>query len=236
MLGGYDADEDVVPAIGCRVGGPVHVVNRDVTTYTVSELAQDIGYVSQNPDNQIFSDSVESEVAFALTNLRFPKDEVKARVSEALRRMRLEDVADRHPLTLSKGDRSRVVIAAILAMNPQVLIFDEPTTGQDYEGARAILDLTRELHQAGLTIIVITHHLYLLPGYAERLVVMGKGQVMLDGPLREVFYQTEKLRETYLTAPQVIRFAKAIQPGTDIELRPLAASELAMTMNIQPLV
>jgi len=114
------------------------------------------------------------------------------------------------------------------------LIFDEPTTGQDYEGARAILDLTRDLHQAGLTIIVITHHLYLLPGYAERLVVMGKGRIMLDGPLRDVFYQTEKLRQTYLTAPQVIQFAEAIQPHTDTSLRPLAAQELAMTMSIQP--
>jgi len=207
--------------------GQVSVFGRDVTTYTVSELAQQIGYISQNPDNQIFCDTVRREVAFALTNLKFPKDEVEARSQAALHEMKLEWAADHHPLTLSKGDRSRIVIAAILAMNPSLLIFDEPTTGQDYKGARAILDLTRELHQAGRTIIIITHHLYLLPDYAERLIVMGRGQVLADTSLREGFYATDILRETYLTPPQVIRLAEAIQPPGDPPLRPLTAAELA---------
>ncbi|GIK42788.1 MAG: cobalt ABC transporter ATP-binding protein [Chloroflexota bacterium] len=212
--------------------GQVKVFGRDVSTYEVSELAQHIGYVSQNPDNQIFSDTVEREVAFALTNLRFPKDEVQQRVAAALKEMKLDWAAGRHPLTLSKGDRSRIVVAAILAMKPDVLIFDEPTTGQDYQGAQAILELTGELHRAGKTIIVITHHLYLLPGYAERLLVMGKGQLLLDGPLREIFYQTAKLRETFLTAPQVIRLAEAMQAGSEARLRPLTAEELAATITI----
>jgi energy-coupling factor transport system ATP-binding protein len=212
-------------------GGEVRVFGRDVKTYTVSELAQHIGFISQNPDNQIFSDTVEHEVAFALVNLRFSKAEVKNRVAEALHEMNLEWAADRHPLTLSKGDRSRIVIAAILAMKPEVLIFDEPTTGQDYKGARAILDLTRQLYQAGRTLVIITHHLYLLPGYAQRLVVMGKGQVLLDAPLREAFYQTSKLRETYLTPPQVVQLAAAIQPASGPLARPITADELAATMS-----
>lgn len=212
--------------------GQVKVFGRDVTTYEVSELAQQIGYVSQNPDNQIFSDTVEREVAFALTNLRFPKEEVRQRVAAALREMKLDWAADRHPLTLSKGDRSRIVVAAILAMKPDVLIFDEPTTGQDYQGAQAILELTRELHRAGKTVIIITHHLYLLPGYAERLLVMGKGELLLDAPLREAFYQTAKLRETFLTAPQVIRLAEAMQTSSGHPLRPLTAEELAATITL----
>ena len=213
--------------------GRVTVLGKDVATYSVSDLAQNIGYISQNPDNQIFSDSVENEVAFALKNLKFPAAEVEKRVADSLSEMKLEWATDHHPLNLSKGDRSRIVIAAIMAMKPDILIFDEPTTGQDYLGARAILDLTRELHRAGKTIIVITHHLYLLPGYAKRLIVMGKGKVLLDGPLREMFYQTEKLRETYLTAPQVVQFAKAIQPVDGPILRPLAAHELAMTVSLR---
>jgi energy-coupling factor transport system ATP-binding protein len=212
--------------------GQVNVFGKDVTTYEVSELAQHIGYVSQNPDNQIFSDTVEREVAFALTNLRFPKDEVQSRVATMLKEMQLDWAADRHPLTLSKGDRSRIVVAAILAMKPEVLIFDEPTTGQDYQGAQAILELTRELHRVGKTIIVITHHLYLLPGYAERLLVMGKGQLLLDGPLREAFYETAKLRETFLTAPQVIRLAEAMPASSELQLRPLTAEELAATIRV----
>lgn len=213
--------------------GQVHVFGRDVTGYQVSELAQHIGYVSQNPDNQIFSDTVEREVGFALTNLRYPKDEVRQRVTTVLKEMKLDWAATHHPLTLSKGDRSRIVVAAILAMQPEVLIFDEPTTGQDYVGAQAILDLTRELHWAGKTVIVITHHLYLLPGYAERLLVMGKGQLLLDAPLRQAFYETTKLRETFLTAPQVVRLAEAIQLDHLPRLYPLTAEELAVSLKVQ---
>lgn len=212
--------------------GQVKVFGQNVTAYEVSDLAQRIGFVSQNPDNQIFSDSVEKEVGFALKNLGFPPNEVKERVTSALQDMKLEWAADRHPLSLSKGDRSRIVVAAILAMKPQILIFDEPTTGQDYKGSRAILDLTQELHQAGKTIIVITHHLYLLPGYAERLLVMGKGRMLLDAPLRDAFYETEKLRQTFLTAPQVIQLAEAIQPDTTPNLRPLTAQELAASVKM----
>jgi energy-coupling factor transport system ATP-binding protein len=212
--------------------GQVKVFGKDAITYQVSDLAQQIGYVSQNPDHQIFSDSVEREVAFALINLRFPKDEVHRRVDMVLKEMKLDWAADRHPLTLSQGDRSRIVVAAILAMKPEVLIFDEPMTGQDYQGALAILELTRELHRAGKTIIIITHHLYLLPGYAERLLVMGKGQLLLDAPLRQAFYETAKLGETFLRAPQIIRLAEAMQADLELKLQPLTAEELEAAVRV----
>jgi energy-coupling factor transport system ATP-binding protein len=166
-------------------------------------------------------------VSFALDKLGFAASEIRERVDWALEEMRLTWAAAEHPLTLSKGDRSRIVIAAILAMKPEVLIFDEPTTGQDFRGARAILDLTRELHSAGRTIVVITHHLYLLPGYAERLVVMGRGRVLLDAPLREAFYATDTLRETYITPPQVIQLAEAIQSPGAARLQPITPDEFA---------
>ena len=86
-----------------------------------------------------------------------------------------------------------MVIAAILAMQPDTVIFDEPTTGQDYKGSQYILEISRKLHELGKTVIVITHHLYLMPDYAERVVVMGKGTIMIDGPIREVYQETEKL-------------------------------------------
>jgi energy-coupling factor transporter ATP-binding protein EcfA2 len=212
--------------------GQVSILGKDVATYSTSGLAQHIGYVSQNPDNQIFCDSVRKEVEFALVNLKFSKAEIAARASAALREMKLEWAVDHHPLTLSKGDRSRIVIAAILAMNPGILIFDEPTTGQDYKGARAILDLTRELHQAGRTVVIITHHLYLLPGYAERLIVMGQGQALLDTSLREGFYATEALRQTYLTPPQVVQFAEAAWPAGAPAAKPLTAAELVAAVRV----
>ncbi len=188
--------------------GIVRVNGVDTRELTVSNLARRIGYVAQNPDNQIFNATVEDEVAFALKNLGHNKEEVDARTTESLESMGLLDFRYSHPLALPKGDRARVVIAAILAMKPEIIIFDEPTTGQDFRGAQYILGISQKLHQMGKTVIVITHHLYLMPEYAERVVVMGKGTVLMDAPIREAFHATELLHTTYLTPPQSVLLAK----------------------------
>ena len=207
--------------------GVVAVGGADTRELSVSGLARRIGYVAQNPDNQIFSATVGDEVAFALRNLDYPDQEVEARTVESLVSMGLLEVRDAHPLSLPKGDRARVVIAAVLAMKPEMVVFDEPTTGQDYRGAKCILDVSRELHQMGKTVIVITHHLYLMPEYAERVVVMGKGTLLLDAPIREAYHQTELLRSTYLTPPQAVLLAQhlAQHGGGDYAL--LTPSEVA---------
>ncbi len=184
--------------------GSVKVGGVDTSQFSVNELARRIGYVAQNPDNQIFNATVAEEVSFALNNLGFSKEEVEQRTTESLEDMGLQEVRDRHPLSLPKGDRARVVIAAILAMKPEIIIFDEPTTGQDYRGAQYILNISRQLHAMGKTVIVITHHLYLMPEYAERVIVMGKGTLLLDAPIRQAYYDVELLRSTYLTPPQAV--------------------------------
>jgi energy-coupling factor transporter ATP-binding protein EcfA2 len=190
--------------------GEVKVFGRDVGEYTVSQLARRIGYVYQNPDNQIFSKTVGDEVRFGPANQIKDKEEVERRVRTALEEMDLLDVADEHPLALSKGDRERVAVAAVLALDPEVLIFDEPTTGQDYAGARLIMNMIRRLHRQGRTILVITHHLYLLPGFVDRVVLMGDGEILLDAPIRQVFNQIDLLRQTYLVPPQIVEFVQEV--------------------------
>lgn len=148
--------------------GSVCVHGRDVRDSTVSDLAREIGYVAQNPDTQIFCRTVEDEVSFALRVLGYSSEIVSARTEESLEAMGLAEQRRAHPLSLPKGDRARVVIAAVLAMNPEVIILDEPTTGQDHTGARQILDTSKMLHEMGKTIIIITHHLYLMADYADR--------------------------------------------------------------------
>jgi energy-coupling factor transport system ATP-binding protein len=190
--------------------GSVLIAGVDTHNLEMSALAKRIGYVAQNPDNQIFNATVEQEVSFALENLRVPDQEVKQRTEESLEAMGLVEVRHRHPLALPRGDRARVVIAAILAMKPEVIIFDEPTTGQDYQGARRILEVSERLHASGKTIIVITHHLYLMPDYAERVIVMGEGTILLDAPIREAFHARELLASTFLTPPQAVLLAQAL--------------------------
>jgi len=200
--------------------GIVTVDGVDTRELTLSGLARRIGYVAQNPDNQIFGKTVGEEVSFALVNLDYSPEQVEARTVESLEAMGLLEVRDAHPLSLPKGDRARVVVAAILAMRPEIIIFDEPTTGQDYRGATYILDVSRQLHQMGKTVVVITHHLYLMPEYAERVVVMGKGTILLDAPIREAYHQTDLLRSTFLSPPQAVLLAQHLgrEDGRDYAL------------------
>jgi len=191
--------------------GSVQVGGVETANLSVSQLARRIGYVAQNPDNQIFNATVEEEVAFALKGLGFPTEEVSQRTLESLESMGLVEVKDKHPLALPKGDRARVVIAAILAMKPEIIIFDEPTTGQDYRGAKYILEISRRLHEMGKTVIVITHHLYLMPDYAERVLVMGKGTLLMDAPIREAFHAVDLLESTFLMPPQAVLLTQQLE-------------------------
>lgn len=208
-------------------GGIVKINGTDSKKLTVSALAANIGYIAQNPDNQIFNMTVWEEVSFALKNLKFSKSEIEKRTEESLKSMGLYEYKDRHPLSLPKGDRARVVIAAILAMEPDTIIFDEPTTGQDFRGAHYILDISRKLHEMGKTVVVITHHLYLMPDFAERVIVMGKGTILLDAPIRQAYFDTEKLSSTYLTPPQAVLLSIKLSALTGEEYCLLTPAELA---------
>ena len=190
--------------------GAVLIDGTETRALSVSALARRIGYVAQNPDSQIFNTSVWDEVAFALKHLRHSQAEIEARTRESLDALGLLDVRDQHPLALPRGDRARVVIAAVLAIRPEIMIFDEPTTGQDYRGARYILEISKRLHKRGQTVIVVTHHLYLMPAYAERVLVMGKGVKLLDAPIRAAFHATDLLNATYLTPPQAVLLAQSL--------------------------
>lgn len=209
------------------IEGSVLIDGSDSRNISISDLAGRIGYVAQNPASQIFNSTVEEEVAFALRNLKYSTEEVETRTLESLSAMGLLEMRHVHPLSLPKGDRARVVIAAILAMKPEVIIFDEPTTGQDYQGANYILEISRMLHRQGRTVIVITHHLYLMPEYAERVIVMGKGTILLDAPVRSAFHQVDLLRSTYLVPPQAVLIAQEMGRLINRELFLLTPEEVA---------
>ena len=207
--------------------GRVLVRDRDTKYLSVSDLAQSIGYLAQNPDNQIFNTSVEKEVAFALPFLGYAPDIVKKETERSLKAMQLWEQRYAHPLSLPKGERGRIVIAALLAMNPEIIIFDEPTTGQDYQGSSSILEVSRQLHRMGKTVIVITHHLYLMPDYADRAIVMGKGTILLDAPLRQAYHQTDLLESTYLTPPQSVELSQKLSEICDREYSLITPTEFA---------
>jgi energy-coupling factor transport system ATP-binding protein len=152
--------------------------------------------------------------------------DIQQRVTEGLSEVGLLGVRDRHPYSLPKGDRARVVIAAILALKPEVIIFDEPTVGQDYAGARKILGLTKHLHEMGKTVIVITHHLYLMPEYAQRMVVLDRGKVTMDAPLRSAYHRVNDLRGNHLEPPPSVFLAQEIAKTTGKEAWQVTPEEI----------
>jgi energy-coupling factor transporter ATP-binding protein EcfA2 len=184
----------------------------DASQASVRELSTKVGYCFQNPDHQICTDSVKKELEFGPRNLELPEDEVQKRVKEVTNAIGLEGMLDDNPFNRSKGERQRIAVASVLTMKPDVLVVDEPTTGQDDRMARQMMDFYRKLHEDGKTVIVITHDMNLAAEYANRVFVMWNGEVLLSGTPREVFAQSEVIEKTYLKAPQITRFAQALKP------------------------
>lgn len=187
--------------------GKIFINDQDISKQPISVLAQKVGYVFQNPDHQIFMDRVSKEVAFGLKNLGLSEAEVEARTDKALKEVGIFHLKNEAPLSLSKGHRQRLALASVLAMEPEILILDEPTTGQDYRESKQIMDLVAKLNKKGHTIIFITHDMQLVADYAKRVILMGKGEIMFDGTPKEVLTQTKLLAKTNLKPQQITEFS-----------------------------
>lgn len=192
--------------------GRVTVMGMDTAWAEVSDLARHVGYVFQNPDRQIFAESVREEVSFGPRNLGFPPERVREVVERVLRELDLEEFADVEPFMLGRGQRQRVAVASILAMEPEVLIIDEPTTGLDWRESVRLMDLVAQLNARGHTVIMTTHNMLIVSLYARRVVVLKDGEVLLDGPTAEVFRQVDVLATAFIRPPQVYRLAARLAP------------------------
>jgi len=177
---------------------------------SLRSLAAKVGYVFQNPDNQIFAPTVLEEVAFGPRNFGLDDTEARARVAESLAAVGLTGREEEDPFSLTKGERQRVAVASVLAGRPEVLIFDEPTTGLDDRESRAMMALIEELNRRGHTVIVVTHAMWLAAEYARRVVVMQEGRVVLDAPTRAAFSQIEVLRRAAIIPPQAVRLSQLL--------------------------
>lgn len=168
------------------------------------KLRQGIGIVFQDADNQIIATTVRGEVSFGPMNLKLPKDEVVARVDKALTYMNLLDFKDRAPHYLSGGEKKRVTIADIIAMYPEVIIFDEPTAALDPVNVSALEGVLEKLSKEGKTLIISTHDLDFAYRWAERVIVFGRGEIIFDGKPEEVFQQDAILQRANLTRPIMV--------------------------------
>lgn len=187
--------------------GSVEVFGQPTGDRPLHDLATQVGYVFQNPDHQIFAASVFDEVAFGLRNQNRDEDDVEARVRAVVDRVGMSEYLHTHPYRLGKGQRQRLAVASVLALEPSVLVIDEPTTGQDWHGSIAMMALVRSLNESGHTIIMITHDMALAARYAQRSLVFDGGSLVADRPVRDLFADEDLLRRTQLRPPQITELA-----------------------------
>jgi len=190
--------------------GRIIVDGIDARHYSVAELARVIGLVMQNPDHQLFLDSVEKEVVFGLKKLGFSEDEIAERTSRTLSSLGLEDLIERSPFTLSGGERKRVALASILATEPRVLALDEPTIGQDARQKEKLAEMLMNLNEKGRTVIVVTHDIEFVIENFPRTIAMANGMIVADGTTSSVLSNEEILSRSSLTVPQLTQAARSL--------------------------
>lgn len=190
--------------------GNILIDDWNTRKHSVAKLASRVGYVFQNPDEQLFSRNVGMEVAFGPRNLGYNGDQVQAFVKDALEMTELSDKTETNPYDLSTTWRKMVALASVIAMDTPIVIFDEPTTGQDAANVARIANVIKTLRERGKTVITITHDIDFCAENFERVVVLSQGQVLLDGPANDVLAQEEILASTYVEPPQLTRLGKRL--------------------------
>lgn len=216
--------------------GKIYIDGTDITADNFSEddvfdIRRKIGMVFQNPDNQLVATIVEEDVAFGPENLGLPREEIRKRVDSSLKLVGMTEYARHAPHKLSGGQKQRVAIAGIIAMRPEVIIFDESTAMLDPRGRREVVDIMERLNKdEGITVLNITHYME-EAARAERVIVINDGRIALDGTPREVFANVDRLRAMGLEAPQgnelVLELKKA---GVNIDGDSLTESECVETL------
>lgn len=190
--------------------GSVIVYGKDTKNSNVYEIGNYVGYAFQNPDHQIFADTVYDEIAFGPRMRGCTEEEVKERVAEALKAVDMEGFEKEDPFALSKGERQRIAVASILAARPKVIILDEPTTGLDYKEQKRMMELVKRLNESGHTIIMITHTMWIVAEYTHKVAVMRDGKIEMYGKVRDVFKEEERLLELSLKPPSIVSLSNRL--------------------------
>lgn len=208
--------------------GDVIIDNKRIEEYQLGQLGEKIGYVFQNPFIQVsgVKDTVFDEVAYGLENLGVEENEIIERVNEILKLIKIEHLREKHPMELSGGQRQRVALASIIVMNPDILVIDEPTSQLDPIGTEHVFNIIRLMKDKGKTIILVEHKMDLIAEYADNLIVLHEGEIVLQGPTRDVFADT-RFGEFNIQYPHVTEVALNLKKnGIKLKYVPIRDEEL----------
>lgn len=181
------------------------------------KLIKSVGIVFQDADSQMIEATVKAEVAFGPLNLKLPREAVEDRAQKAIQRLKLEEYKERPPHYLSGGEKKRVCIADILAMEPDIIIFDEPTASLDPSHAKLFEELLEELWQEGKTVLLSTHDTDFAYRFADRVLIFSEGVLIADGKTEEIFRQTKLLEQTNLKKPMILQFFELLRQKNIID-------------------
>ena len=190
--------------------GRVSIDNCETSTKSVAQLSRDVGLIFQNPDHQLFAETVSEELSFSLRNFGFPEDVIQRRITNILTSLDLQKYSNTSPFILSGGERKRVALAATLVWNPKHIIMDEPTIGQDYLQKDRLRNFIVQLISQGKTIIIVTHDVEFVAECNPRVILLSKGKVLADGPATRILTRSDLVEKASLVRPQITELMQAL--------------------------
>ena len=191
--------------------GNIYIDNESISSKSIATLSKKVGIIFQNPFHQLFSNSVEEEIKFSLKSFVLDKEEIQIRINKILHEFNLEKYRKRSPLNLSGGESKKLAIASIICRDPEILVFDEPTLGQDAKEIEFFINLIKNERKRGKTIIIITHNIEFAYEYLPRTILMTDGQIIADGPTKEILNNEILIQQTSLILPQIWQFRSALK-------------------------
>jgi energy-coupling factor transporter ATP-binding protein EcfA2 len=191
--------------------GAIYLYGENIASKSIASLSKKVGVIFQNPMHQLFSNSVKDEIEFSLKNLEFTKEEIKNRTNNILEEFNLEKYRNRSPLNLSGGEAKKLALASIICRDPDIIVFDEPTLGQDGREIEFLINLIKNKRKRGKTIIIITHNIEFATQYIPRTILMADGIILADGPTEKVLGNEKLVKKASLVLPQTHQLNLALQ-------------------------
>ena len=192
--------------------GTVRIEGVETTKTSIAKLSRTVGFVFQNPDHQLFSETVEEEIAFALKNFGFEEEVIQKQITWALNLLSLTQYRKTSPFMLSGGERKRVALASVLAWDPQILIMDEPTIGQDHEQKEKLRQFIVQLQAQEKTVVIVTHDVEFVAECNPRVVLMKEGKIVADGKGKDILTNIEALAQSSIVLPQIAQIFTQLAP------------------------
>ncbi len=191
--------------------GSVYLEGENIDSKSIATISKKVGIIFQNPMHQLFSNTIEDEIKFSLKNLNLSKEEIQIKIDQVLEEFDMEKYRKRSPLNLSGGESKKLAIASILCRDPDILVFDEPTLGQDAKEIKFFLRLIKNELKRGKTIIIVTHNIEFTAEYVPRTILMSGGRIIADGPTQNIFTNEFVISKSSLIMPQIYLFKQELQ-------------------------